>query len=270
MGPKIILVFLFFCMLNAIPAVGAERIQTGFLDRTVSVKNTSYKYQVYLPIDYQPHRKFPVILFLHGAGERGTDGLLQTQVGLGAAIRQHRDRFPFITIFPQVHENNYWSGPFIEEALKALEQTLREFNCDRRHIYLTGMSMGGLGTWAVAARSPRKFAALVPICSWVKAKKPKLSDEDVEKNFKFNPFAKLNDPYNGLSELIKGIPVWIFHGNADDVVSVEESRKMYDILKKNGFDVKYTEYEGVNHNAWDKAYSEPELVNWLLSKELSR
>src|ERR1041385_6675508 len=132
--------------------------QTGFLDRTVSLAGKSFHYQVYVPADYATKPSWPAILFLHGAGERGTDGLVQTNVGLGAAIRQNASRYPAIVVFPQVPPDSQWVGTPADVAVAALQQTLREFHVDQARVYLTGLSMGGHGTWYVVYRHPELFA----------------------------------------------------------------------------------------------------------------
>ena len=240
------------------------RVQTGFLDRTVSISPASYRYQVYVPADFRSKKSWPVILFLHGAGERGSDGLLQTDVGIGHAIRLDASRFPFIVVMPQCSKGKIWGESDMRaQALAALDASIKEFHGDRKHVYLTGLSMGGFGTWEIAATYPGRFAALVPICSGVRPQKDwpqlkvKLADD-----------AKAADPYAEVARLVGKTPVWIFHGDADQAVPVEESRHMAEALKAAGAEYKYTEYPGVNHNSWDKAYAEPELVPWLLSKSL--
>jgi predicted peptidase len=206
-----------------------------------------------------------VILFLHGVGEGGEDGLLQTQVGLGPAIRQARERFPFIVVFPQARRDQLWAGEMATLALKTLDQALKEFNGDPQRLYVTGISMGGFGTWYLAAKAPGKFAAIVPICGFVNVKRPDLPAERKAFILKDNPFDKSPDPYVTVATQISKVPTWIFHGGADPVISPDESRRMFQTLKVSGFDVRYTEYEGVEHNSWDRAYAEPDLVPWLLS-----
>lgn len=252
----------FSAMLFAIVGSASARVETGFLDRTVSVAGKSYRYQVYVPADFRSQKTWPVILFLHGSGERGTDGLLQTQVGLPSAIRQNSSRFPFIVVIPQCSPNLTWSSPDMRSlTLQALDRTMKEFHGDRRRIYLSGLSMGGFGTWELALAQPGRFAALVPICSGVRP----LSDwPDLRVDIPGDP--KNSDPYAEVARRIGKTPVWMFHGDADDAVPVEESRHMAAALKASGADFKYTEYPGVGHNSWDKAYAEPELVFWLLSK----
>jgi predicted peptidase len=261
------------CILLLTPAfraAAAPRIETGFLDREVTLGSVSYRYQVYVPAHYAQGKLHPVILFLHGVGEGGEDGLLQTQVGLGPAIRQARERFPFIVVFPQARRDHFWAGEMAALALKALDQTVEEFNGDPQRVYVTGISMGGYGTWYVAARAPGKFAAIVPICGFVDVKRPGLPAERKAFVLKDNPFAESPDPYVAVASQISKVPTWIFHGGADPMVSPDESRRMFQTLKASGFDVKYTEYDGVMHNSWDRAYAEPDLVPWLLSRRRSQ
>jgi predicted peptidase len=232
---------------------------TGFLSRTVTVSATTYRYQVYVPADFTPKKKWPVILFLHGAGERGDDSEQQTQVGIGPAIRQHPERFPCIVVFPQCRFGDVWFGDMEAQALKALEQSLKEFNGDAQRVCLTGISMGGYGTWYLAAQNPGRFAAIAPICGGVVP----------PPTFPFPPDAvtqvPTEKPYETIAQRIGKTPVWIFHGDADPTIPVTESRQMAAALEKLGGNVKYSEYEGVNHNSWDRAYGEPEFVAWLLS-----
>jgi predicted peptidase len=254
----------------ALPAAAAPRVETGFLDREITLGSISYRYQVYVPVNYVRGKALPVILFLHGVGEGGEDGLLQTQVGLGPAIRQARERFPFIVVFPQARRDHLWADETATLALKTLDQTVKEFNGDPQRLYLTGISMGGFGTWYVAAKAPGKFAAIVPICGFVNLKRPDLPAERKAFVLKDGPFAKSPDPYVAVASQISKVPTWIFHGGADPVISPDESRRMFQTLKASGFDVKYTEYNGVAHDAWDRAYAEPDLVPWLLSHRRSQ
>jgi predicted peptidase len=249
----------------AVPTFARKR-ETGFLDRTVSVDEVVYRYQVFVPQNYDPHKKWPVILFLHGRGERGDDGLLQTDIGIAPAIRKDASRFPFIVVMPQClkDKNQAWNdAPMRTQALAALERSIKEFHGDRDRIYLTGLSMGGYGVWDLAAKYPGKFAAYVPVCGGLHApsKYPEIYAELVK-----DP--NIADPYAETARRIGSTPVWIFHGDADDAVSVEESRKVSQALRAVKANVRYTEYPGVGHNAWDKAYAEPELIPWLLGQTL--
>lgn len=253
----------------AVTVESASKIETGFFDREITLDGVGYRYQIYIPVNYTPDELHPVILFLHGAGEQGEDGRLPTQVGLGPAIREAGNRFPFIVVFPQSHPHQL-SGERATLALKTLDQTIKEFNGDPERIYLTGISMGGYATWYLAVHAPHKFAALVPISGYVTKPRPDLSAKQNAAILKENPFAKSSDPYMTVASQISRVPVWIFHGGADSVVWPEESRRMFQALKASGLEVRYTEYDGVGHHAWDKAYSDPDLWTWLLSHRRSR
>jgi len=243
----------------------SARVETGFLDRVVNVAGKDYHYQVYVPMNFGSQKSWPVILFLHGSGERGSDGLLQTDVGLPHAIRQNSSRFPFVVVIPQCSQNITWGAPEMrEQALAALDRSIKEFHGDRRRVYVTGLSMGGYGTWDFAVAEPHRFAALVPICSGVSA-----PNDWPELRVRLPADAKDADPYAEVARRIGKTPVWIFHGDADDAVPVEEARHMAAALKAAGADYKYTEYPGVGHNSWEKAYADLDLVLWLLSKSLS-
>lgn len=245
-------------------AVATQAAETGFLNRSVKIGSETYHYQVFVPRDWNKSQKWPVVLFLHGAGERGNDGFVQTEVGIGTAIRKGVDRFPAIIVIPQCRKNVWWTEDTMQaQALKALEQSMKEFNGDKERTYLVGLSMGGYGTWGIATKFPGKFAALVPICGGIRVPRsvtPANATPAPEPS---------TDLYAEAAKKIGSTPVWIFHGGADKVVPTEESQKMNEALKAAGGNVKYTEYENVGHNSWDKAFAEPELMKWLLSQKLS-
>lgn len=241
----------------------ARKPETGFLNRTVSSGGVMYRYQVYIPASWNKHQKWPVLLFLHGYGERGDDGLLSSDVGVGHAIRTHAASFQLLVVIPQCSTSSLWTKPAMQEmALAALEQTVREFKGDRDRLYLSGLSMGGYGTWDMAARYPGKFAALAPVCGGFRA--PGLAELHV--SLLDDP--NVSDAYAETARRIGRTPVWVFHGDADPVVPVEESRKMVAALRAANANVKYSEYPGVGHNSWDKAYLEPDFVPWLLAQKL--
>jgi predicted peptidase len=243
----------------------ARKHETGFLSRTVSVNGESYRYQVYVPADFNPKQKLPIILFLHGVGQRGDDGLQQTDIGIAHAIRLNPSRFPVVVVMPQCRQDQRWIDPRMQaQALAALEQATREFHGDRDRTYLTGLSMGGFGTWDMSAKYPGKFAAYVPICGGIHGP-PKVPEARV--NLAADP--TIADPYAETAKRIGLTPVWIFHGTADDTVPVEESRKMAEALRAAHGNIRYTEYPDVKHNSWDKAYAEPDLIPWLLAQKLS-
>jgi len=240
--------------LDAFAQAGA----TGFLDRTVTIAGEAYRYQVYVPADYTRSRTWPVVLFLHGGGERGTDGLIQTEVGIGSAIRRFSTRFPAIIVMPQARPPLGWTGANTDMALKALDQTETEFNIDRSREYLTGLSMGGAGTWYVAYRHPNRFAALLAICARVR---PSATTTDP-----VVPAAE-GEPFATLAARIKHLPIWVFHGDADATVPVDESRGVVAALKALNVPVKYSELPGIGHNAWDTAYRDPEVATWLFAQK---
>jgi predicted peptidase len=245
---------------------GAHSNDTGFLDRTLSLHGRTYRYQVFVPEDWSPKEQWPIVLFLHGAGERGSDGLLQTDAGLPRAIRLDRTRFPTIVVMPQCPRESWWPAPEMEEvALSALAAASKEFKGNPKKTYLTGLSMGGYGSWDLASRYPGKFAAVVPICGGIIAPEHllKLHPELANTAYPDDPKS-----YAEVARRIGKTPVWIFHGADDPTVPVDSSRRLNKALKAAGGDVHYTEYPGVGHNSWDKAYAEPDLMPWLLSKTL--
>jgi len=258
---------LFFLSQLIVVSAYAKKHETGFLDRTVTLQGKTYRYQVYLPENWTSHQKWPVILFLHGAGERGDDGLLQTDVGIGSAIREDRDRIPAIVVMPQCQKSFWWVQPPMQDvAVAALEAATKEFAGDTQRTYLTGLSMGGYGCWRLAERYPGRFAALVVICGGIRPPAPAI--KAVPELAKWTP---PDDPksYAEVAAKIGNTPVWIFHGANDDIIPVKESQRMYAAMKQVSSDAHYTEYAGVGHFAWVKAYDEPKLYPWLFSKSLS-
>ena len=243
----------------------ARKTETGFLDRTVIVNGQAYRYEVFLPSNWDKKQKWPVILFLHGYGERGDDGLLETDVGLPHAIRQRDKPMPFVVVMPQclAGEHVFTDSDMEAVALASLDQSMKEFHGDPERTYLTGLSMGGYATWNIAARHPRIFAAYVPVCGGVR---PNHDHPQLKSSLLDDP--SISDPYAEIARRVGKTPVWIFHGDADPSVPVEESRKMAEALRATGGNVKYTEYPGVEHNSWDKAYAEPDLFPWLLQQKL--
>jgi predicted peptidase len=233
------------------------RTSTGFLDRTVTIAGTSHRYQVFVPAEYTPDRRWPVILFLHGSGERGADGLLPTEVGLGTTIRRIAAPFPAIVVFPQAPRDQWWEGPAADMALAALAQTEREYRIDPERVYLTGLSMGGSGTWYIAYRHPERFAALLIVCARI--------TPEGEMREPLVP-AEQGDVFEALAHRLKDTPIWIFHGDADTVVPVEDSRRVVAALKATGANVRYSELPGVGHNSWEAAYGSREVGDWLFAQ----
>jgi predicted peptidase len=242
----------------------AGRHETGFLDRAITFEGVAYRYEVYVPRDFDPRRKWPVILALHGGGEYGSDGITQTAGGLANAIRRHPDRFAAIVVFPHAHADATpgWQRKSGQAALEEVDRAIAEFHGDASRVYLTGYSAGGNGAWFLAYHYPARFAALVVICGFV-------SDFTGLQSHVFYPSIagpSAPDRYAAVAQAVKGIPVWIFHGDADRNVSVEESRHMTAALKAVGADVRYTELPGVDHRAWDIAYGDAEMAKWLFEQ----
>jgi predicted peptidase len=230
---------------------------TGFLNRAVTVDGLRHRYQVYVPAEYSRARRWPVILFLHGSGERGTDGLLQTEVGLGEGIRRHAGRWPAIVVFPQSPPEHRWHGKVAHLALATLDHTLQEFSTDADRVYLAGISAGGNGVWNLAYRYPERFAALVAVCGWVMP--------TPERREAILP-PDSGPPYPVIAGRIRSLPTWIWHGDADSVVPVEESRRMAEALRAVGAAVTYTELPGMGHEAWTVAFDSPDLPRWLFAQ----
>jgi predicted peptidase len=212
--------------------------KTGFVRKLHKEKDGEVKYVVFIPKDYKGDKEFPVILFLHGAGSTGTDGEKQVKGGIAKAIRDKKEKFPFIVVLPQSQKGG-WSAGTSEgnRALAILDEVQKGYKTDRKRVYLTGLSMGGFGTWSLAAAHPERWAAIAPICG---GGNPKTAAR------------------------FKDLPCWCFHGDADPTVDVSKSRVMIEALKKAGGEPKYTEYPGVNHNSWDRAYAMAELYEWFL------
>lgn len=235
---------------------------TGFIDRTVTIGSTSYPYVIYVPRDWTPDRKWPVVLFLHGAGERGSDGRRQMQIGASAAIRATPERVPALVVLPQAPPDTQWIGAPADAAMKALDEVVKEYRGDRDLIYLTGLSLGGYGTWHMAMLHPDIFAALVPVCGGI-------VPNGAATSVRQSPLTQASaDPYVFTAERVRHLPVWMFHGSDDKAVSPDESRRMHEALRAAGAEeVRYTEYEKVGHDSWIRAYSDPEMWAWLFKQK---
>jgi predicted peptidase len=256
---------LVFCLAAQGAAIAAvPHHETGFLDRAVTMRGAEYRYEVYVPRDYDPSRLWPVILALHGGGEYGSDGIRPTVGALAKAIRLHPDRFPAIVVFAQAHADGTpgWQQNGGEAALAEVDAAVAEFHGDSSRIYLTGYSAGGNGAWFLAYHHAYRFAALVVICGFV-------SDFTGKQSHVFYPAiapASAPDRYAAIAQELKSLPIWIFHGDADESVSVQESRRMAAALRAFSANVRYTELAGVDHNAWDPAYDNAEMTAWLLAQ----
>lgn len=247
--------------LTAPGVVTGQEPKTGFLERSVRVGAASHPYKVYVPPGFDARRSWPVILFLHGAGEAGTDGVQQTEVGLGRVLRTDPDRFPAVVVFPQAPRGQVWLGDMARVATTALEQTIAEFRGDPARIYLAGLSLGAFGSWVLAFEDPERYAAIVSVAGGIippAFRRARLSQ--------LPPALSADDPYAATAARVKHIPAWLFHGADDPTVPVTESRRIVAALKQVGASPRYTEYEGVPHNSWDRAFAEPDLAKWLFAQ----
>jgi predicted peptidase len=228
--------FLLAMIIN--PIFSQQEKQTAHnFEREVKL-TLSANYLLYLPKDYSESDKdFPLVLFLHGAGERGTD-LEKVKVhGLPKLINEGQE-FPFIVVSPQCPENMFWNTDILSALLDEIEENYR---VDKNRIYVTGLSMGGHGTWSLAIAQPNRFAAIAPVCGW---------------------------SVPSVACTIKDIPIWVFHGAKDVVVPISASEVMVERLKSCGANVKFTVYPEANHDSWTETYNNHELYKWFLEQSL--
>jgi predicted peptidase len=256
-------------VLIALTMSSSALAESGFLDRSVALKGQTYRYQVYIPVDYVTTKKWPIIACLHGAGQQGNDGLLPTRGDLSDNIRRNRSLFPAIIVFPQAQMGTRWLDLDMQElAIAELDQAIKEFQVDSKRVYLTGFSMGAGGTYRIAYRWPEKFTAIVTVAGFIETPPASMnSPAGMEADRRANVFVDAPDPFAALASRLKNIPIWIFHGDADSVVPVNQSRKLSQALKDTGANVHYTEYPGASHGvASQKAYADPEMIKWLLQQ----
>ena len=217
-------------------------------------KEEKLPYRIYIPPD-MPLKPIPLVLFMHGAGERGDDNRIQVKHGVRDLVMWSKNNEPMIIIAPQCPNGKKWvevdwtkpAHTMPEEpsyamrlTVELMEQLCREFPVDTRRIYVTGLSMGGYGTWDMIQRYPDKFAAAMPLCG--------------------------GGDTTGASRF-KELPVWVFHGDQDGAVPVSRSRDMVAALRKLGGKVKYTEYPGVGHDCWTRTYADADVLKWFFSQQ---
>lgn len=246
----------------AVGADPAEDAVARFEEREITFTGGEYKdevfrYRVLKPATIEPGKKYPVVLFLHGAGERGEDDRKQLLYFPELmSSEEHREKYPCFLVAPQCRAGKWWvesrqilgsKGELppltsqMEAAIAAFKQVLADEPIDPERMYLTGLSMGGFGTWALASQYPKTFAAVVPICGGGQAVQ---------------------------AERLVGVPLWAFHGADDPVVNVARSRTMIEALRAAGGDPKYTELEGVGHNSWSPAYEDPTgVIPWMFEQK---
>jgi predicted peptidase len=193
-------------------------------------------YLLCLPKDYAEKDAWPLMLFLHGAGERGND-LDRVKVHGPPKLIAAGKSFPMIVVSPQCPSRHWWRP---NELNALLDEIIEKYKVDQDRIYVTGLSMGGFGTWTLAAYAPERFAALVPICGG-------------------------GDAFS--ARRISHIPVWAFHGAKDSVVPLSASETMIEALKKAKGNVQFTVYPEADHDSWTETYNNPELYTWLLQQK---
>ena len=239
-----ILRFLFACFLGLVGCDVLLGAETGFLSRTHRGDSGESRYVVFVPQHVSDEESLPVILFLHGAGQRGSDGRSQLDAGLASAIRARQATFPFLAVFPQcddrqVSVRHAWSPNHRcgQRALAILQEVINHYQADEDRVYLIGTSMGGFGVWSQAAADPQRWAAIAPISG---GGSPELA-------------ARLTD-----------LPIWCFHGLEDHVVPANESRAIIEAVREAGGRPRYSELAGVGHNAEDTALHLNSFYDWLL------
>lgn len=237
----------------------------GFEARWFSRGGESLPYRILPPAGYNAGKTYPLIIFMHGIGERGNDNEKQlihgSKMFLNDTLRQ---QFPAFVVFPQCADNTTWAPMMAKQdsagnrifefpaslpptapsrlLYQLIDSLMASGSVDTKRLYVGGMSMGGMGTFDMLARFPARFAAAFPICG--------AGNEKLAKRY------------------AKNTAVWIFHGADDKVVPPASSRLFFEILKEKGADVRYTEYPGVGHNSWDNVFTDPELFPWLFSHQL--
>ena len=228
-----------------LPARADDKPKTGFIDKTFKNDDgTTSPYVVFVPHGYDGTKEYPTILFLHGAGETKAegkkDGKLPVEQGIGPAIKKREKEFPFIVVIPRA-EGFGWAadGKNGKRALAMLDEVQKGYKTDPKRQYLTGLSMGGMGTWSFAAAHPDRWAAIAPICG-------------------------PGDPKT--AGAIKDIPCWAFLGTEDSERIVTGMRDMIAALERAGGKPRFSEYKWVGHDSWDPAYATNQLYTWLLKQ----
>ena len=205
-----------------------------------SDKYYNFSYVKYLPKDYDETKKYPLVFFLHGAGERGEDLDVACRHGYMKHVRESGAEYPFIFVAPQCPDGKYWAC-YTESLLAFLDYVCESLPVDMDRVYLTGLSMGGTGTWMLAMAAPERFAAIAPICGsgiyW----------------------------YGGI---LKDIPIMVYHGDCDETVPIHDSMEMVKSVNKRGGTAQIKILYGVGHDAWEQAYEGDALYTWLLSHTL--
>ena len=211
--------------------------------KKLSIKQSEFQsleYSIYLPDDYKL-KNYPLVLFLHGAGERGSDLSYVENHGIPKLVKNGR-KFPFIILAPQCPSQHWWSDPLpLDFLLLLVSEIVKKYQINEHHVFCTGLSMGGYGTLALSIKNPELFSAIVPVCGGV----------DIKNYFELNS--------------LKNLPIWLIHGDKDDVIPLSNSKNIYEVLKPVNKNIKLTVYEDIGHNSWDRAYNNSQLYEWILS-----
>ncbi|MBM3823428.1 MAG: phospholipase [Verrucomicrobia bacterium] len=224
---------------------GPDGVQKDHAFTTTVSQTHAYRYLQFLPKGYteDPARRWPLILFLHGAGEHGTNVWLASVHGPPKIVRT-KPEFPFIVVSPQCPPGSRWDAEPLRQLLNHVEASLR---VDKSRVYLTGLSMGGYGTWSLGLRHPDRFAAIAPICGGGER-----IDVMLGSRSRTEPF--------------KSLPIWVFHGAKDTVVPLSESERMVEAVRQAGNTrVKLTVYPEAQHDSWTETYDNPALYEWFFS-----
>ena len=231
--------YLFLIFIVSVYSSSFSQISEHTFDEKVEIP-VKLDYVLYTPDGYKDSKKeYPLIVFLHGAGERGTD-LSKVSVHGPLQYIKEGNKIDAVILAPQCPEGVYWQP---HEVAALVKKVIKQNQIDENRVYLTGLSMGGYGVWATGGEYPELFAAMLPVCGAI-----------------YRPI------YRNISH-IKDMPIWVFHGALDDVVLPENSNKMVQALKAAGSNVKYTIYSFANHNSWTETYNNPELYKWMLEQK---
>ena len=207
-----------------------------------ATKTLTCRYLLFLPEGYgEKQQRWPMILFLHGAGERGSDLKKVKKHGPPKIVEKQKD-FPFIVVSPQCPVDDWWTEK-VDLLINLLDDIVVKYDVDTERIYLTGLSMGGYGTWALASAYPERFAAIAPICGGGK---------------------------RFMAYRLKDVPVWAFHGAKDNLVPLKESEEMVNAITNRGGDARLTVYPDAGHDSWTATYDNQELYDWFLEHRKSK
>lgn len=219
-----------------------EEAAHGFVETQFTDKDGSnYTYLTFVPYDYEPGQKRPLLLFLNGRGENGVDGYWTIHNNFGIELWEMKRHFPFICAIPQCPDDKGWSGQNLQRAFDFADEVAKTYGTDEDRVYITGVSQGGQGVWNAISQSPERFAAAVPLCG-----SPSIDIEAVAKS---------------------GIPIWNQYNEQDAPTLVESNRQVRLKLMEAGASPIYTEYQASGHNCWDRAYRSAPVYQWMLEQQ---